>query len=181
MDIKTYIDLITDQGPAFGYHINMGPAFGYHINMKKTWLLVKEQHLPSVIDLFRDCNINITSSVCNYLGATIRHSASCEDLLHDKVPTWGNSVTALAEIAQSQPHAAYSASLQGLCHQWSFISRTFPNVSPLFIPLEKAIRHHLIPALFGRKVSDSERALLALPPRLGGLGIVNPVMDPEIE
>ena len=49
------------------------------------------------------------------------------------------------------------------------------------MPLEETITHNLIPALFGCKVTDTERALLVLPPRLGGLGICNPVIDTNLE
>lgn len=42
-------------------------------------------------------------------------------------------------------------------------------------PLEESIRTSLIPAITKqRTISDAERNLLALPPRMGGLGIVNP-------
>ena len=42
-------------------------------------------------------------------------------------------------------------------------------------PLENAIRHHFLPSLTGRKAfRDCERRLLALPPRLGGMGVVIP-------
>jgi len=41
-------------------------------------------------------------------------------------------------------------------------------------PFEDVIRHHLIPAITGgHVVNDKERFLLALPPRLGGLGLKN--------
>ena len=53
--------------------------------------------------------------------------------------------------------------------------RTIPRVSELLKPLEEAIALKFIPALVGRVVSaKEERALLALPVRLGGLGIVDP-------
>ena len=42
------------------------------------------------------------------------------------------------------------------------------------LPLEAVISSKFIPALTGRFISDDERALLALPIRLGGLGIVDP-------
>ena len=42
-------------------------------------------------------------------------------------------------------------------------------------PLEESIRYELIPALTNRNnLLDVERDLLALPPRMGGLGIINP-------
>ena len=41
-------------------------------------------------------------------------------------------------------------------------------------PFEDVIRHHFIPAITGGHiVNDKERALLSLPPRLGGLGLKN--------
>ena len=46
----------------------------------------------------------------------------------------------------------------------------------LFSPLEDTIRSTLIPLLIGRSSpGDSVRNLLALPPRVGGLGLINPV------
>ena len=44
----------------------------------------------------------------------------------------------------------------------------------MFEPLEMRIRDQLIPALIGRKVSDVERRILALPVRYGGMGIADP-------
>ena len=52
------------------------------------------------------------------------------------------------------------------------------NISELFQPLEDTIRKRFLPALTGRKPpSDDERAVLALPARLGGLGIRNLVQN----
>ena len=43
------------------------------------------------------------------------------------------------------------------------------------LPLEEIIRTKFLPSLTGQcTFSDAERDLLALPPRLGGLGIINP-------
>ena len=51
----------------------------------------------------------------------------------------------------------------------------------LLQPLEEAIRNHFIPALLGETsnyaISDLERDLYALPARLGGLSIDNPVIQ----
>ena len=51
---------------------------------------------------------------------------------------------------------------------------TIPGISELLKPLEEVIALKFIPALVGRAVSVEERALLALPIRLDGLGIVDP-------
>ena len=54
--------------------------------------------------------------------------------------------------------------------------RTIPNISPLFKLLEDAIYLKLLPSFTGQSCSTSERELLSLPCRLGGLGIVNPTV-----
>ena len=80
----------------------------------------------------------------------------------------------LAEIAHTQPHAAYTAYTHGIASKWLFTAKTIPDVDHLFTPLEEAIRHKLIPALTGHHCNDLERSLLALPTRLGGINIANP-------
>ena len=48
--------------------------------------------------------------------------------------------------------------------------------------LEEAIRYKFLPAITGQSaLSDVERELLALPSRLGGLGIINPVTSSDIQ
>ena len=60
--------------------------------------------------------------------------------------------------------------------------RTVPNIGHLFEPLENAIKEKLIPALAGgHSPSTRDREILALPPRLGGLGIPNPRGSAESE
>src|SRR4051812_24858469 len=59
----------------------------------------------------------------------------------------------------------------------SFISRSMPEASLLFQPLEDLIRTVFLPSLFGREVTDMERDLISLPARYGGLGISNPVYE----
>ena len=46
----TWWDHVTDKGP----------AFGYHANSSKSWLVVKEEHLPKVESIFAETGIHIT-------------------------------------------------------------------------------------------------------------------------
>ena len=59
--------------------------------------------------------------------------------------------------------------------------RTIPEVSSFFQPLEDAIRFKLVPALLGKCVNDIERDIIALPTRLGGLGIHDPTKTADRE
>ena len=52
--------------------------------------------------------------------------------------------------------------------------RTLPDIKDLLEPLERAISDVLIPSLTEHNCSVAERKLLALPARMGGLGMTNP-------
>ena len=153
-----------------------GAGYGYNPNGSKTHLVVKPEHLTKARELFADTDVNITTEGKRHLGAAIGSRAYVEKYVTEKVGKWTEEIRQLAEIAQSQPHAAYCAYTHGLSSRWTYLSRTIPDISPLLQPLEEAIHQHLIPAITGRpSCSNEERDLLALPVRLGGMGVTNPV------
>ena len=55
--------------------------------------------------------------------------------------------------------------------------RTLLDVQDVLEPLESAISRVLIPAIIDRQCGQLERDILALPVRLGGLGIADPSSD----
>ncbi len=64
----------------------------------------------------------------------------------------------LAEIATSQPHAAYAAFVHGLSSRRTYLSRTIPGVSDLFQPLEDAIHQVFIPAKTEIRASNRQHS-----------------------
>ena len=84
-------------------------------------------------------------------------------------------------IAGDDPQAALSAFVKGISCRWRYLQRTVPNIAEFFRPLEEAIRYKLIPSLLGREISDTERRILTLPYRYGGLAIRNPVTTADEE
>ena len=86
---------------------------------------------------------------------------------------WINDIAKLAEFALSQPQACYVVYTFGLKHRWTYFLRTLPDIQDLLEPLENAISHMLIPAIAERKSNQLDRNFLALPVRLGGLGLGN--------
>ena len=98
-----------------------------------------------------------------------------------KVEKWVKDVEELSKIAVEEPQAALSAFTKAICHRWSFMQRTISDAGHLFQPLEDAIRDIFIPSIIGRKINDLERRIFALPVRMGGLGITNPVESAKHE
>ena len=64
---------------------------------------------------------------------------------------------------------------------WTYFLRTLPDIQDLLEPLENAISQVLIPVITERKCNQLDRAILALPVRLGGLGFGNPCLDASRE
>ena len=92
-----------------------------------------------------------------------------------QVEKWVLEIETLASIASSQPHAAYTAFTHGLAACWNYVPCTISDLGDLLDPVEKAIRHKLLPALTGMSVvSDLKGELFSLPVHLGGLNIANP-------
>ena len=153
----------------------IGPEYGYHPNPAKTWLIVKEHNLTEATELFRNTGVSITTEGKRHLGAAIGTRNFVEEYVQQRVATWVLEVEHLSSIAITQPHAAYSAFTHGLLNKWNYLARTVPNVSDLFQPLEDAIQRTLLPSITGQNAfNNSARELMALPTRLGGLGITNP-------
>ena len=73
-------------------------------------------------------------------------------------------------------HLLMVGNTNGLIYQGQLLILEFMR------PLENCIRHFFIPAITnGHICNDEERLILTLPPRLGGLGIPNPVTSADQE
>jgi hypothetical protein len=155
--------------------MEIGPRYGYHPNPKKTWLIVKEENAEAAHSLLLNSGVNITTSGHRHLGAALGNSTFVREFVVTKVENWRRELEVLCTVARRDPHAAYAAVTHGLTSRWQYLMRTIPGISDLFMPLEETIRCRLIPLLTGHEnISDVERNLLALPCRLGGMGLINP-------
>ena len=116
-----------------------------------------------------------------HLGAALGSRSYLEQYVGGKVEDWVGEVTRLAEFARSQPQASYAAFTFGLRYRWTYFMRTLPDIENLLQPLERAISDVLIPSLIERNCSEAERDLVALPVRMGGLGLINPSVIADAE
>ena len=149
------------------------------MNAFKSWLVVKEENFEEACTLFKGTSLWITTEGYPYLGAPLGSPEFKSAFLEDKVSQWQQDVLRLSQFASNQPHASYSAMLHGLSSRWAFLSRTVRNLSSHLTPVEEAIRLHLLPKLCLHPPNNSERAVLALPIRFGGLGYLIRVNPPK--
>ena len=111
----------------------------------------------------------------------VRSRSYLEQYVDGKVKEWVKQVTKLAEFALSQPQACYTAFTYGLRHRWSYFLRSPPDLKELLAPLEQAMADVLIPSITGNYCTQDERGLLALPVRMGDMGLTNPSQEAASE
>ena len=154
--------------------VTHGPSFGYFANASKTWLVVKPTFRDKASAIFGDTNVKITCEGRPYLGSALGSRSYTDDFVTGKVEQWTKELKSLSKIATSQPHAAFAAYTHGMASKWSYISRTIPDITEHLQILEDTIRSEFIPSITGRSPpNDIVRNLMALPARLGGLGIID--------
>ena len=158
-----------------------GPKYGYYPLATKTILIVKEEHKHKAMEIFGSTGVTITTEGERHMGAVIGSPDFKTKYVQKKVSKWIEDVETLAEIAKDEPQAAYSSFTKAISHRWTYVQQTIPNIAHLFEPLEKVIHEKLIPSIIGRTINDVERRILALPVKLGGMGIYNPTLTADNE
>ena len=157
-----------------------GPMYGYFPNALKTSLVVKEEHAEKAAVVFQDTKVDITSIGKRYLGGAIGSDSFVKGFVKERVANWVREVERLSVFAKSQPQSSFAAFTHGLVSKWVYLCRVTEIPQQLLEPLERAIQQSFLPALTGQAPPNPEvRRLLALPSRLGGLGITNPTTMPE--
>ena len=159
-----------------------GPLYGYHPNAAKTSLVIHEKQEEEAKRIFDGTGISVTAEGNKHLGAALGSPLFVEDFTSHKVDEWIEEVEKLAAVAGSQPQAAYAAYIHGTKNKWNYFCRTTPNCSHLLQPLEEAIHRKLLPAISHRPpCSSTERELLSLPTKLGGIHFPNPTVTATSE
>ena len=139
--------------------------------MTTTWLVLKSAEMLEECNQLFGSSINITTEGKRHLGAAIGSQQYKEEYINEKVAKWKTTIEALADIAKSQPHAAYAGYLHAEQHKYTYFKRTIIEISDNLKPIDNAIDNLFIPTLFGCEINQTERDIVSLPIKEGGLGI----------
>ena len=152
--------------------ISEGKKFGYLVNEKKSWLILKDHgNLQEAQRLFSNTSIMLTTDGQRHLGAAIGTSNFHTQYAAEKVTKWCNELHPLAELAKTQPHAAYSAFTHSISSQYTYFTRMIPGMCEFIKPVDDVMRLELLPALLNSIVLQVDRQLYSPPICHGGLGI----------
>ena len=99
-------------------------------------------------------------------------SYTTQAYVQELVEDWMEQLDVLISIARSEPQAAYIAFTAGFRHKMTYYIRTIPDIAAKLRPLDDKVKNEFIPTITeGHRCKPSERTLLSLPVRLGGMGI----------
>ena len=151
----------------------VGPKFGYYPEPTKTWLIVKAEKSKYVNNFFKGTKVKVTAEGHRYLGGTVGTKKFKDIYVKEKIEQWLGELHMLSKIAEIEPQAAYCAFTAGFKHKITFIMRTVPSIKDHLKQLDDFIDKHFIPKLVtGHILNETERSLLSLPVKFGGLGLV---------
>ena len=119
------------------------------MNAVKTWLITKEETHIRAFDIFKDTHICFTKEGKPHLGAALGTLSYITEFVKVKVKNWSLELEQLASIANTQPHAAFSALTHGLASRRVYVARTIPNIGHLLQLLKELLRIKFIPSLTG--------------------------------
>ena len=135
-------------------------------------MIVKKNYLKDAKTLFTDTNINITTDGRKHLGAVAGSDTYKVQYIEDLVDDCNTQLKLLSTTAETQSQAAYLAFVSGFRSRLNYFMRTIPKISHHLVSLEQTLRNRFIPAITGGHIcSVTERKLLSLPTRFGGLTI----------
>jgi hypothetical protein len=166
--------------------VTMGEKYGYHVNESKTWIVIKNESLvEKAKTVFKNTQIKFTTVGKRYLGSYVstgnaeccQNSPNCQtqdEYCQTKVSEWCNQLEKLSYIAKTNPHAAYCAYTHSFQHKYTYFFRTIEGFEKYLEPLDHLITYGFLPTLFGSALTPTERKIVALPLRFGGMGIAIP-------
>ena len=122
--------------------------------------------------MFTDTNINITTDGRKYLKAVVESDTYKVKYVEDLVDDWNIEFKLLSTIAENRPQAAILALVSEFRRKLNYFLRTIPEISHHLVSLKEILCNRFIPGITdGHICSDTERKLLSLPTRFGGLAI----------
>ena len=153
-----------------------GPAYGYFPNTSKSILVVKERCYREAVELFSDTSVVITCNGARYLGAAIGSADFKENFVWTKVQEWADELTGLAGFRSLAAPGSILCICLGLEKSLGF---PMPRSVYFSVPVPATggpDKHEAYTSNDGSATACTVlREVLAMPCRLGGLGLVSPM------
>ena len=147
----------------------LGPKFGY---FPEPWVIEKSNCYDKAIHILKYTYIQIKAQAKRHLDAALSTSQFRDKYVMEKTNKRIEELQVLSEIAKTEPPAAYTCFLSGYKNKLNYYMIKNPGIGKLLRMLDEVSLAEIIPAITGGiTITENERKLLSLAPRLGELGI----------
>eukprot|EP00923_Selenidium_pygospionis_P002843 GHVN01004364.1.p1 GENE.GHVN01004364.1~~GHVN01004364.1.p1 ORF type:complete len:695 (+),score=78.46 GHVN01004364.1:2-2086(+) len=155
-----------------------GPAFGYFVNPEKTVLVVDPDDIDEAKHLLGHLGVKIKTAG-KYLGGIIGVKKGVEEMTEEKAGNWVAKMERLAELAVDSPQEAFTVLTKSLLPSLNYFMRVSECSESCVAGFEEVTHKKVLPAIVGSDVSSTERAIMSLPAREGGMGITDVSREPN--
>jgi hypothetical protein len=181
-----YADDAAMAGPVEGIRdaqrllLEWGPRRGYFPEPDKSIIISPVSNHPDALEPVAEFHFKQLEGH-RYVGGFVGSAAAEDAWLAPQIQQWVDGIRSLAGAARRYPQTAFAGMARSLQMEWQYLQRVTPETAEAFAPLEEAIATHFLPAILDASVEEvaTIRGLLALPVRLGGLGIPDPTTTGE--
>ena len=169
-----------DIRPAMQLLMRLGPQRGYYPEPDKSICISMDAATPNAMTELAEFQFQQLDGH-RYLGGFVGTPQARDSWLDPQIQQWVQGVEALSKVARRYPQTAYAGLARSLQSEWQYLQRVTPHVATAFGPVEEALATKFLPALLDESVEGvaALRGLIALPVKLGGLGIPDPRDTPE--
>ena len=118
----------------------------HYPNPTKTVLVTKPEHFSTAQEIFQHTGVAIKSDGARYLGGALGSVQYREACVTARANRWMEEIRALAEMAITQPHAAYVVLTKVLLGRWRYHLRCTPCPSAVLKTVDEFIDSILLTA-----------------------------------
>lgn len=174
-DDAAMVDPVNSIATAQRLLLQLGPRRGYFPEPDKSIIITPLDTPPSALEILDKFHFQKLTGH-RYVGGFVGSEAAEAAWIDPQIDVCVDGIKALSKVAHRYPQTAFAGLSHYLQGEWQYLQRVTPNIDKAFAPVEAAIAQTFLPALFGSTVDGVAhlRPLLALPMRLGGLGIPDP-------
>ena len=132
--------------------------------------------------MFTDMSTSITTDGRQYLQPVVGSDTYKVKYVEDLVDDWNIQLKLLSIIAENQLQEANLAFVSKFRSKLNYFLRTIPEISHPLVSLKEILGNRFVPGITdGHICSDTERKILTLSTRFGGLAIPTLHEQAEVE
>lgn len=167
----------SDVHPIMTILMDKGPSRGFFVEPEKSFCICHDKSALSLVQQQLAAYKFIYVAGHTLLGGWVGDLSAREAWLKPKIERFVAAIGSLTKIGHRYPQSTFTAMTKSVQFEWQFLLRVLADSKASFAPVENALNDQFIPAILDEAgpISSDLRARFALPVKMSGFGLPNPV------